>query len=565
MPRLLIDEMHLESLANEVLLDIFESLSVVDLLYGFYALNSRLNRLISEHLRSFGLDFRSISQSKFNQICRQSLPRIIDDVRFLRLSNDDETPQQIDLFLQYGFSLRQFSQLQSLSLCDLCSDGLMTSMVLEWSHLSNLTRLTLAGCYLSYNQLDALRLMNAIWGLSQLEYCYLNVTFAEENNLPIPTVASRSMKTLSIWAIEYDSETFYALFRQTPSLQDVSLLLDTATDDPPVDEVVFPLVTTLRLTLSSIEEERICRFLKTMPNLHELTVDVTCTSADTTLDGHQWETVIRTSLVDLKVFRLRMLMTSAHTHVEEESLVRLIDSFHTSLWLNKHRWIAQFHLHPNETAKYFYFDTQPDPFASFRLNTLFRENRSTVLCNFSSTSLARLAVQLHDSNGFFELLPTFPQLSTLEVSFTGDNDSAVRQLQQLFDRMPRVKVLSVVSSSISPLLSSLVNTSTVRQLNLQACDQFLDRELCRALARSLLGVQCEVLHISVKDRRSLVDLLEHMIHLRALNIQCEDDLWISHPTSENDELLDWFKEHLPPTATASRDTAFPRDIRIWLR
>lgn len=557
--------MHLESLANEMLLDVFESLSVVDLLYGFYGLNSRLNRLISGHLRSFGLDFRSISQSKFNQICRQSLPKIIDDVRFLRLSNDDETPQQIDLFLQYGFSLRQFSQLQSLSLCDLCSDQFITSMMLEWSHLSNLTSLTLAGCYLGYNQIDALRLMNAIWGLSRLEYCYLNVTFAAGNNLLIPTLASRSMKSLSIWAIEYEPETFYALFRQTPFLQDVSLLLDIATDHPPVDEVVFPLVTTLRLTLSTIEEERICWFLKTMPNLHKLTIDVTCMSADTTFNGDQWEMVIRTSLVNLKVFRLKMIMTSTPTPDEEESLVRLIDSFRTSLWFEKHQWIVQFDWNPDETANHFYFCTRPDPFVSFRLNTLVRENPSNFLLNFSSARLVRLAVQLHDSDGFFDVLPTFPQLSTLEVSFTFYNDSAGRQLQQLFDRMPRLKSLSVVASLISPLLSSLVTTSTVRQLNLKNCDEFLDRELCRALARSLFGVQCEVLYISVKSRRSLGDLLKHMIHLRALNIQCKDDPWIWQPPSGNDELLDWLKEHLPPTASISRDTAFPRDIRIWLR
>ena len=290
--------MHFESLANELLLELFEYLPIVDLLYACYDLNDRFNHLICGHLRTFGLDFRSISLSKFRLICRQFLPKIVDHVRFLRLSNDDETPTQIDLFLQNGFSLRQFSQLQSLSLCDLCSDPLMDSMMREWPHLSNLTSLTLAGCYLRYDQIDALRLMNAIWSLPQLVSCYLNVTFAE-NDLPTPTIVCASMKSLSIWGIEYAPATICALLQQTPSLNDVSLLLKTEINPLPLDGVVFPAIRTLWLVLSDTEEELISRFLKTMPNLDKLTIDMEHMYSDGILDGSQWEAILRSSFTHL--------------------------------------------------------------------------------------------------------------------------------------------------------------------------------------------------------------------------------------------------------------------------
>jgi hypothetical protein len=108
--------MNLESLANELLLDLFEFLSAVHLLRAFHGLNSRFDTLLLAHFGTYHLDFRSISKTDFDIVCEQHLPLIADRIVSLCLSDDYDTPQQIDLFLSHLFTLRQLTNLRSLSL-----------------------------------------------------------------------------------------------------------------------------------------------------------------------------------------------------------------------------------------------------------------------------------------------------------------------------------------------------------------------------------------------------------------------------------------------------------------
>ncbi len=97
--------MNLESLANELLLDLFEFLNDAHLLRAFHNLNLRFNNLLFDYFRTSGrLDFRSITKHDFNIVFEQYVPLIVDRITALRLSNDDETPQQIDHFLSCGSS-----------------------------------------------------------------------------------------------------------------------------------------------------------------------------------------------------------------------------------------------------------------------------------------------------------------------------------------------------------------------------------------------------------------------------------------------------------------------------
>ncbi|CAF1074930.1 unnamed protein product [Rotaria sordida] len=94
--------MKLESLPNELLLDLFKYFSTVQLLRSFNDLNSRFNNLLFHDFRDYHLDFRSISRDNFKILCQQYLPVIIDQVSSLRLANDDDdSPQQIDLFFSH--------------------------------------------------------------------------------------------------------------------------------------------------------------------------------------------------------------------------------------------------------------------------------------------------------------------------------------------------------------------------------------------------------------------------------------------------------------------------------
>jgi hypothetical protein len=103
--------MNIEQLANELLLEIFVYLKSADVLRSFSHLNSRFNNLLITHFRTNGLDFRSISKHDFDTICQENLRLIADRLTGLRLSDDDDTPDAIDLFLSGSFGLHRFDQL----------------------------------------------------------------------------------------------------------------------------------------------------------------------------------------------------------------------------------------------------------------------------------------------------------------------------------------------------------------------------------------------------------------------------------------------------------------------
>ncbi len=92
--------MTLEYLANELLFNIFDYLNTTHLLNAFYSLNIHYDQLLLTYFRvRRHLDLHSISKQKFKTVCQQILPSIIDRLLSLHLSDDDETPQQIELFL----------------------------------------------------------------------------------------------------------------------------------------------------------------------------------------------------------------------------------------------------------------------------------------------------------------------------------------------------------------------------------------------------------------------------------------------------------------------------------
>jgi hypothetical protein len=77
---------------------------------------SLFNALPFAHLSIFALVFRSILKNDFDMSCEQYILSMIDRIISVHLSDDDETPGQIDIFFLYSFTLRQFTQLRSLLL-----------------------------------------------------------------------------------------------------------------------------------------------------------------------------------------------------------------------------------------------------------------------------------------------------------------------------------------------------------------------------------------------------------------------------------------------------------------
>jgi hypothetical protein len=106
---------NLESLANGLLLDLFEYLSTVHLLNAFHGVNYRFTTLLTKYFCEYHLDFRFASKYDCKIICEQYLPLIINRINSLRLfDNEDNSLQQIDRFFSRDLKLYQYTRFFSV-------------------------------------------------------------------------------------------------------------------------------------------------------------------------------------------------------------------------------------------------------------------------------------------------------------------------------------------------------------------------------------------------------------------------------------------------------------------
>ncbi|CAF1488149.1 unnamed protein product [Rotaria magnacalcarata] len=181
--------MNLDLLANELLLDLFEYQSGVHLLRTFHNLNSRFDNLLIVHFQTHDLDFRSLSTYAFDIICEQYLPLIADRIITLRLPNNDNTPQEIELFLADDFALRTFLHLRSLSFNRIYSIETMNKVTRQCCHLPYLIHLKFMSCSLNCNRAIRLNTVDQIWSLPKLTRCHLDIKIYKR--FVIPTVHRR--------------------------------------------------------------------------------------------------------------------------------------------------------------------------------------------------------------------------------------------------------------------------------------------------------------------------------------------------------------------------------------
>jgi hypothetical protein len=158
------------------------------------------------------------------------------------------------------------------------------------------------------------------------------------------------------------------------------------------------------------------------------------------------------------------------------------------------------------------------------------------------------------------MIPTLDQITSLDVTID-HHDNAKSELQSLIDRIPHLSSLRFIFFRLFTLVSELRSLS-IRRLDLRGYTEYFNDKQCTILSRSLLGIQCEILFINIKNRNILIDLINNMIHLRTLIIRCEDDKF---DEIKQDEFIIWLKDHLPAMYVISRDLVFRYDIRIWIR
>ncbi|CAF0838535.1 unnamed protein product [Adineta steineri] len=330
--------MNFNLLSNEILLIFFEYLNGDDLLHAFYGLNARINALLYKQHRCYFFKFSSLPRPYFDLIYQQHIPMIADRILALHLSDFKSTPEQINLFVSYISSLRQFTHLRSLSLSYLSSKEILLKIAIELPHLVQLTHLKLYTCHFpDYNETDFELLTKNIWNLPNLTHCYFRLLQMKQQPFIILSKISSSVTYLSINPEALNFNSINRLFQYTPNLKYLHAHIHSFDHDDDYIRSSFSSLTNLKIFIKA-HSSKIISFLRNTPNLHCLKITMKCCDF---IDGYQWEDLIRNHLPKLRTFHLSMGNLSIIRPMTEEQIDEFMNSFSSSFWIDEHRWFVQ--------------------------------------------------------------------------------------------------------------------------------------------------------------------------------------------------------------------------------
>ena len=589
--------MEMEILANELIFDTFEYLSVVDLFHCFDGLNQRFDALLREYLRVHPyVDFRLASKDDITLMRRHNLPMVATDLRGMYLSDDDTNPHLVDSFLSRLFPLNRFENLTTISVEHVSSLEKILRLLDDIHRLSHLTDLHLHRCSIEADQKSIVEIINTIWHLPQLTTCTLDLSFPHRNHFIPPTTISCSIRYLIIKSVLCLQANLALLHESTPFLESLSVQIWNPDDD---DENVrsssmFPLKTfDVRC-----EDPSVCfrSLLRSLPNLTRLNIR----TKKIHLNGDDWQTLIRQRLPQLNSFHLYMELNFNDIPPREEDIDRILSTYRTPFWIDEHQWFIQTHWNEEaEENSIVYLYTLPFAFEQFSLDmdenfrvkstcpttTDFHQVTSlqfswnvyedVVLPNISFDRLRDLSITLPLNKHFRAILPRLDRLVSLGVrlvQFTDDDDEdELGHLQEILDRSPRLFSLKFHSWPSLPkkdrriggrMPPFTVRSQSVRQLDLRGSTSsgqskhFYSNDQCAELLKCPLASQCEFLHIRLEKRTNVLELVKKMPRLRTLNVQCREQ-----KTGEPN-LSKWLKETLSRHVTFVKEISTSNETRL---
>ncbi|CAF1494086.1 unnamed protein product [Adineta ricciae] len=586
--------MKLESLPNEIVLILFENFSLFELFQYFRGLNSRFSNLLYQEFYKFQLDLRSLSKTRFEQICQAYVPSIRNQIVSIHLSNDSETPQAIQLFLSQGYKLRQFIHLAALLISNLPSKEAVDEIMNECSHLSHLRHLTIEGIA-AVSENDKQNVFNQVWSLPKLESVRLSIS-SSAGSFCNSTVISKSLKYLNIQQNTYSLATFADLCHHTPNLRHLS---GSFTVEYYESQILKPINSITRLNIAFQGCENMFEHvLENLPNLYQLRCDL-----NDYISGYQWENIIRKSLPKLKIFQMKMRFSPSDNPDKEEQLNELISPYRTNFWINEHQWFVRCHwytidekidqfgiidlftvpdsldrfwehnicLLAKSTAPYDDEYLQCPRITSLRYGSLSLRDPILSRCRFNNIDYLLLSLPCDEQ--LFCIVPKFDRLRSLFVyTDKSKNLNNIQfQLQLILDKAPRLHSLEFTTwsrdDSKTPL-AGLHNASVHRlnlvRLNFNGQNYHFDEQECMELCLSPLGAQCETLIITIKNKRNILTLINNMPHLRSLHVRSLDHYWptIGSVSSPTEVLVQWLRQQLPSTCTVTVDNSL--GIYVWI-
>jgi hypothetical protein len=466
--------MSLEQIPNEILFDVFEHLSSVDLFRAFNGLNIRFDNLLIEYFQIHkSIDFRFIYKEDLNIIRQRYLPIFINDISSICLSDEDTNPYEIDLFISRLYPLHRFVNLQSITFYNIYSIDKVIRILNDLQRIPNLNTLNFHRCQFEYDLKKIVQIMNGIWSLSNLTHCYLDFFDGLNRNLISPTIISCSIQDLSIKGLKCGFETLSLLYDHTPNIQNLSIEGWNNEED---EHQPLPIIYLLnKLTFKCENSSRLLlSILRKVPNVTKLTIETNKIE----MNGLQWENILKRYLPNLKIFNLKMKYELLDDQNVEEQIDRILDSYRTPFWIDEHKWFIQCSYNSEHHGDFFNIHTLPYQFKQANIlinedyifkstcpdndqNLVYYNHVRYLDCCCSNTSevenlpsiqfpnVEQLKLTLPYDDYFRRLVPQLDKLISLNINmFNIDaNDDQLSQLQLLLDQAPRLYYLKFESWS----------------------------------------------------------------------------------------------------------------------
>lgn len=292
---------NLESMPDEILLEIFDYIPGYDIIDSFYNLNQRFNSIISS-IR-FHLDLSSVQQKTFLYICHYILPKFNQQIYSIKLSNK-QTIDGINYYLEQCKYFQQ-EQIQTLILIEPTIEQFI-NLIKYFSNLKNLIITTtdyllipieyisesLIKCHISNCQIDILSkdISEKIYFIENL-----NIKMSNINNLFILLNSMIYLKRLTCHISENSSSPSSSSSINSNEISSKNLLL----------------LNYLKLNICSISFKYIENLLDLCPNLISFIYTYTTNTESSSLDNEhidyqRWNYLFNNKLIYLRKYDLHI-------------------------------------------------------------------------------------------------------------------------------------------------------------------------------------------------------------------------------------------------------------------
>ncbi|UJR18858.1 hypothetical protein I4U23_021986 [Adineta vaga] len=471
-----------EILPNEILLQCFHYLNIIDIFHSFDQLNQRFNSLIRNI--PFCLTFENI-QNKFQ--CKEFCQKLSTDetvrnqVYSIHLSNK-ETCYPVHLFLS-KFSLLQFPRLRSLTLHEITTNN--------WKNI----RPTLS----SISELSSFHMMNCDKffdnPISQLPMSQLQTLIIPQQLFPrsISYIEFSSIIDLSI-SLYYFND-ICIIFNDVIKLKYLKInRVVHKTINETENNVKFlnsSSNTLITFHTNSFDNDVSYLFmlLKGTPNLENLIISSNNNSS--MINASEWKHFIISSLTHLKNFKFHFSIdTFSQNNINEQSL----KEFQNDFWYNEHHWYTEYIISTCSTLLY----TIPYSYVTFTIlpNSHRYYNESiNHQKTFDNVKYLRLEFQVLTNRVQYY----FPNVDSLSIvthasSLSGDiemNYSHLKSLKTIVN-LSNIKCLIVnddvrceAKYAIKELFKSATQLTTLNTNLSNIISWFDDDELCKYLKKTI--------------------------------------------------------------------------------